>query len=119
VADLLCTGMRSFLYRLDVPLTESLDELLKALADYYFDQPACIHRRPNVGYYRLARQLAAEYRAEGVVFKTLLFCDAYQLEASRLEKELGLPFLHLDTDYGAGNVEQTRTRIEAFIETLG
>jgi benzoyl-CoA reductase/2-hydroxyglutaryl-CoA dehydratase subunit BcrC/BadD/HgdB len=118
VTDLMCNGVRTFVDPLDVPVTSDTDALREALADYYFDQPGCIQRRPNRGYYGLARRLAKEFRVEGVILKTLLFCDAHNYEAVRFAKEVDLPLLHLDTDYGERNREQIRTRVEAFLETL-
>jgi benzoyl-CoA reductase/2-hydroxyglutaryl-CoA dehydratase subunit BcrC/BadD/HgdB len=52
------------------------------------------------------------------VYKTLLYCDPYSFEAQRLKRALGLPFLHLDTDYAHENRAQVRTRVEAFLELL-
>ena len=118
VTDLLCTGVRSFIDRLAVPESGDTPELVERLADFYFDQPGCIHQRPNDGFYALARKLGADLRVHAVVLKTLLYCDGYNFEANRLERELGLPFLHIDTDYGEANREQVRTRVEAFLETL-
>jgi benzoyl-CoA reductase/2-hydroxyglutaryl-CoA dehydratase subunit BcrC/BadD/HgdB len=118
VTDLLCTGVRSFIDRPSVPESGTIESLLRGLADFYFDQPSCIHQRPNDGFYALARKLGADLRVHAVVLKTLLYCDGYNFEANRLERELGLPFLHIDTDYGEGNREQMRTRVEAFLETL-
>lgn len=118
VTDLLCTGVRSFIDRPAEPESSDLDRLLNQPADFYFDQPGCIHQRPNDGFYALARKLGADLRVHAVVLKTLLYCDGYNFEANRLERELGLPFLHIDTDYGEGNREQMRTRVEAFLETL-
>jgi benzoyl-CoA reductase/2-hydroxyglutaryl-CoA dehydratase subunit BcrC/BadD/HgdB len=118
VTDLLCTGVRSFIDRPSVPASGAVDSLLNHLADFYFDQPGCIHQRPNEGFYALARRLCADLRVHAVVLKTLLYCDAYNFEATRMERELDRPFLHIDTDYGEGNREQMRTRVEAFLETL-
>jgi benzoyl-CoA reductase/2-hydroxyglutaryl-CoA dehydratase subunit BcrC/BadD/HgdB len=118
VADALCSGARTFRAALDVPVSDDRELLMTTLADYYFDQPGCIQRRPNADYYRLLRELIAEYSVQGVIYKTLLFCDGYSLEAVRLEKELGRPVLHLDADYGGQNTEQMRTRVEAFLEML-
>jgi uroporphyrinogen decarboxylase len=118
VADLLCNGVRTFLDPFDVPVTDDTDTLMSALADYYFDQPGCIQRRSNTGYYDLARRLIRDYQVEGILYKTLLFCDAYNYESVRFRKEFDLPFLHLDTDYGERNREQIRTRVEAFLETI-
>jgi benzoyl-CoA reductase/2-hydroxyglutaryl-CoA dehydratase subunit BcrC/BadD/HgdB len=118
VADMLSTGTRAFRDRIDVPLSEDREELLDRLADFYFDRTGVIQLRPNDGYYRQARSLIADYRVAGIVFKTLLFCDAYGLEARRLERELGLPLLHLDADYTGFDQAQLRTRVEAFLEAL-
>jgi benzoyl-CoA reductase/2-hydroxyglutaryl-CoA dehydratase subunit BcrC/BadD/HgdB len=117
VTDLLDTGVRSFIDRLVVPESGDAPELVNRLADFYFDQPH-IQQRPNDAFYALARRLAADLRVQAVVLKTLLYCDAYSFEAGRLERELGLPLLHIDTDYGEGNREQVLTRVEAFLETL-
>jgi benzoyl-CoA reductase/2-hydroxyglutaryl-CoA dehydratase subunit BcrC/BadD/HgdB len=118
VTDLLCTGVRSFIDRLAVPESRDIRSLLDRLASFYFDQPGCIHQRPNDEFYSLARRLAADLRVQAVVFKTLLYCDAYNFGTARMERELGLPLLHIDTDYGEANREQVRTRVEAFLETL-
>ncbi len=37
-------------------------------------------------------------------------------KAIRIAEELGLPFLHIETDYSESDVEQLKTRLEAFIE---
>jgi benzoyl-CoA reductase/2-hydroxyglutaryl-CoA dehydratase subunit BcrC/BadD/HgdB len=113
VADILCTGSRSFAE--DVPET---DDPLDGLASFYFSRVPCMHRRPNDALYGYARSLAAARRVEGLVYKTLLYCDSWDFEARRLKQALGLPMLHLDTDYAHENREQVRTRVEAFLETL-
>ena len=118
VTDLLCTGVRSFRDRLAVPDSGTGTDLLTRLADFYFDQSGCIHLRPNNGFYDLARRLCADLRVHAVVLKTLLYCDAHNFEATRMERALGLPLLHIDTDYGEANREQVRTRVEAFLEML-
>ncbi|MEO0085356.1 MAG: 2-hydroxyacyl-CoA dehydratase family protein, partial [candidate division WOR-3 bacterium] len=66
-----------------------------------------------------ARKLVASRRVAGLVFKTLLYCDAWSFEARRLHEELGIPVLAVDSDYSGQNREQVRTRVEAFLETLG
>jgi benzoyl-CoA reductase/2-hydroxyglutaryl-CoA dehydratase subunit BcrC/BadD/HgdB len=129
VTDLLCNGVRSFYGfprlisdrsdpsdKSDAP--GAVNQVLARLADFYFDQPGCISRRPNTGYYDLARRLQEQFRVEAVILKTLLFCDAYNFEARQMARELDLPLLHIDTDYGDGNREQLRTRVEAFLEML-
>jgi benzoyl-CoA reductase/2-hydroxyglutaryl-CoA dehydratase subunit BcrC/BadD/HgdB len=113
VVDVLCTGGRSFAE--DVPETE---DPLDGLTRFYYGRIPCMHRRPNDAFYDYARRLARERRVDGFVYKTLLYCDAYSFEAKRLKQALGLPMLHLDTDYSYENREQVRTRVEAFLEML-
>jgi benzoyl-CoA reductase/2-hydroxyglutaryl-CoA dehydratase subunit BcrC/BadD/HgdB len=129
VTDILCTGTRWFAD--EVPdegesgngeagrreRDRSGDAPLDRLARFYFSRP-CMHRRPNSGMYEYAQKLAREFRAEGLVYKTLLYCDPWNFEARRLQEALGIPMLHLDTDYSTENREQVRTRVEAFLETL-
>lgn len=112
VTDILCTGTRWFAG--DVPAEGAP---LDRLAWFYYGQP-CMHRRPNDGLYEYARQASRDFRVEGLVYKTLLYCDPYAFEVKRLQEALGIPVLHLDTDYSTENREQVRTRVEAFLETL-
>jgi benzoyl-CoA reductase/2-hydroxyglutaryl-CoA dehydratase subunit BcrC/BadD/HgdB len=112
VTDILCTGTRWFAE--DVQ-TEGAP--LDRLARFYFSRP-CMHRRPNSSMYEYAQKLAGEFRVQGLVYKTLLYCDPWNFEARRLQEALGIPMLHLDTDYSTENREQVRTRVEAFLETL-
>jgi benzoyl-CoA reductase/2-hydroxyglutaryl-CoA dehydratase subunit BcrC/BadD/HgdB len=129
VTDVLCTGTRWFAE--DVPdegesgngeigrrgRDRSAADPLDRLASYYFGRP-CMHRRPNSALYEYAQKLAREFRVEGLVYKTLLYCDPWSFEARRLQEALGIPMLHLDTDYSTENRQQVRTRVEAFLETL-
>jgi benzoyl-CoA reductase/2-hydroxyglutaryl-CoA dehydratase subunit BcrC/BadD/HgdB len=113
VADVLCTGTRWFAE--DVG---SGGDPLDRLAHYYYTRIPCSHRRPNTALYDYARQQASSFRVQGLVYKTLLYCDPWSFEVRRLQEALGLPTLHLDTDYSTENREQVRTRVEAFLETL-
>jgi benzoyl-CoA reductase/2-hydroxyglutaryl-CoA dehydratase subunit BcrC/BadD/HgdB len=124
VTDILCTGTRWFAE--DVPdegergndeVEERECDPLARLARFYFGRD-CMCRRPNRALYDYARQLTARFRVQGLVYKTLLYCDPYSFEVKRLQQALGIPVLHLDTDYSSENREQVRTRVEAFVETL-
>ena len=112
VTDILCTGTRWFAE--DVP---SGGAPLDRLARFYFSRP-CMHRRPNSALYGYAQRLAREFRVQGLVYKTMLYCDPWNFEARRLQEALRISMLHLDTDYSTENREQVRTRVEAFLETL-
>jgi benzoyl-CoA reductase/2-hydroxyglutaryl-CoA dehydratase subunit BcrC/BadD/HgdB len=38
--------------------------------------------------------------------------------AKTVKDDMGLPFLHLETDYSQSDVETLRVRIEAFLEMI-
>ena len=64
----------------------------------------------------------SEYRVDGVLWYSLLYRDSYDREAILFSKELqdrGIPFLKISSDYDAAETEAMRTRIEAFLETIG
>jgi benzoyl-CoA reductase/2-hydroxyglutaryl-CoA dehydratase subunit BcrC/BadD/HgdB len=91
---------------------------LSELARFYFSRLPGIFRRPNDDTYTRIRNLIGERRVQGMVLKTLLYCDPWNYEAVRLRREIGIPLLHIDGNYSLENREQVRTRIEAFLESL-
>ncbi|UCG43543.1 MAG: 2-hydroxyacyl-CoA dehydratase [candidate division WOR-3 bacterium] len=113
VTDLLDTGTRWF--EDDIELAGGVFE---DLARFYYSRSPCITRRPNLAAYVLAGKKLDEYRVQGLVYKTLLYCDPWDFEAVRLRQELEIPMLHVDGNYSAENREQLRTRVEAFLESL-
>ena len=60
-----------------------------------------------------------ESKIQGIIYNTVKFCDTYSYEYSCLKEELDIPMLKIETDYNNKNSGQLKTRIEAFIETLG
>jgi benzoyl-CoA reductase/2-hydroxyglutaryl-CoA dehydratase subunit BcrC/BadD/HgdB len=66
--------------------------------------------------------LARECRADGIVIQILKFCDTWGVEAAAFVsciREAGIPVLRLERDYRLGSEGQLRTRIQAFIESMG
>jgi benzoyl-CoA reductase/2-hydroxyglutaryl-CoA dehydratase subunit BcrC/BadD/HgdB len=64
----------------------------------------------------------AAYGADGVIHYGLQFCQPYQIEALNVEQALEaakMPTMRIDTDYSMEDVEQLKTRVEAFIERIG
>lgn len=123
VTDFLCTGTRWFAEEVggrDRAIDRSRDGAgeLARIAEHYYTRVPCAHRRPNDAFFEYARKRALDFGAQGVVFKTLLYCDPWALERARLRDELSLPVLHIDSTYSVENREQARTRVEAFVENL-
>jgi len=63
-----------------------------------------------------------EFRVDGVVIEIIKFCDLWGVDAMPLVAALrknGVPVLKLEREYAAGGEGQLRTRVQAFIESLG
>ncbi len=114
-----CVGERG-LRNLVATDGKTLDELLESLVDRYF-QIDCAIFTPNPDRLGHIREMAKTYRADGVIHYGLNFCQPYQMEAipvaDALEKD-GIPTLRIETDYSLEDVEQLKTRVEAFLEML-
>jgi benzoyl-CoA reductase/2-hydroxyglutaryl-CoA dehydratase subunit BcrC/BadD/HgdB len=114
-----CVGARGLRGEVDAD-GGTVDTLIDKLVDRYFEINCAIFA-PNDGRYRDLMAMASELRADGVIHYNLQFCQPYQIEAVHVERraeEGGLPSLRIDTDYGAEDTEQVRTRIEAFVERI-
>ncbi|MGA2933876.1 MAG: double-cubane-cluster-containing anaerobic reductase [Methanomicrobiales archaeon] len=110
-----CTGTRSFWDLVD----EDADPW-KALAERYLEIP-CACMTPNDQ--RVARivDLAKQYDVRGVVYYTLQFCHAYNIERLRVQKALKkekIPLLAIESDYGDSDLEQIGIRVDAFMEMI-
>jgi len=120
VADSTCFGSRMFWQDVD----EEWDDPLQALARYYVaDRPSC----PRVfdayeGRATYIRKMIEDFAVDAVILERLMFCDSWGWEQYRLHhtfKEWGVPLLMLDREYTLGGQGQLRTRVQAFLETMG
>ncbi|WP_035243800.1 double-cubane-cluster-containing anaerobic reductase [Desulfonatronovibrio hydrogenovorans] len=111
-----CTGIKSF----DL-LVEEQGDPYHNLALRYLRTP-CSCMTPNQGRFDLVRQLAQEFKVNGIIDQTWQFCHTYNVESNSIQdmaaNTLNLPFMHIDTDYSDNDTEQLRTRIEAFLEMI-
>jgi benzoyl-CoA reductase/2-hydroxyglutaryl-CoA dehydratase subunit BcrC/BadD/HgdB len=67
------------------------------------------------------RELAKEFKVDGVIGERLLFCDQWVVEHYMNTQDLkkdDIPFLALDREYILSGKGQLRTRVQAFLETL-
>lgn len=98
----------------------SVEALVENIVDRYFGIDCAVFS-PNLSRLEHTRQMARDYRADGVIHYSLQFCQPYQIEAGPVEEALekeGIPVLRIDTDYSQEDVEQIRTRVEAFVERV-
>jgi benzoyl-CoA reductase/2-hydroxyglutaryl-CoA dehydratase subunit BcrC/BadD/HgdB len=119
VGEEMCTGergTRNFVANENV----SAEEMINAIVDRYFKIDCAIFT-PNTERFENIKQMAKQYKADGVIYYSLQFCQPYQNESISIEKQLekeGVPVLNIDTDYSSEDIGQLKTRIEAFIERL-
>lgn len=121
-ADRFCYG--SFPGRDIIELTENEDALTQICRQYmyrgqcprYMNQDKIQERR------RYVDQLAKEYRADGIIYQQIKFCDPWAYErmvgTQVLREDYHYPVLSIDRPYATGNSGQLRTRVQAFMESV-
>ncbi len=111
-----CSG-----YKKTRVMVEEEGDALSAIAKAYLHVP-CSVMSPNPHRYTTLRTLAEEFSADAIIDLTWHGCQTYDVESGRIkpfvQKTLGMPFLHLETDYSETDTEQLKVRIEAFIEMV-
>lgn len=112
-----CTGLKPILE--DVVLNGA--DPLRALAEKYYRNPCAVKTR-NEARMDSLRCLAAEYRAECVIELIWQACITYDVESFRVkrlaERDLGLPYLRIETDYSPSDSARIAVRVEALYETV-
>lgn len=114
-----CIGTRNIRDLVDES-GESLDELLNALVDRYM-RIDCACFTPNTERMDNIVSMARDLNADGVIHYGLSFCQPYAMEAFKVERALkaaNIPMLSIETDYSMEDVEQLKTRVEAFVEMV-
>ncbi len=97
---------------------QSLDGMLDAIVDRYM-RIDCACFTPNTERLDNIVEMALGLGVKGVIHYGLSFCQPYGMEAYKVEKALagaGIPMLSIETDYSMEDVEQLKTRVEAFVE---
>ena len=74
------------------------------------------HRREYVN------KLAKEYKADGIIYEQMKFCDPWAYEkmmgSTILRNKYGYPVLAVDRPYSIGISGQMQTRVQAFVESI-
>jgi benzoyl-CoA reductase/2-hydroxyglutaryl-CoA dehydratase subunit BcrC/BadD/HgdB len=103
---------------------EGAGDPFTALAQYYIaERPSC--PRMFGDYPRRAgfiRDAIREFKVDGIIGERMLFCDNWTVEHFMMGKEFkaaGIPYLTLDRECLLAGVGQLRTRVQAFLETMG
>ncbi len=122
VADRFCFG--SLPERVPIRLDDTQDVLTQVCRHYltmgkcprYMNAQKVSERQDYV------RQLVQEYRADGVIYQQMKFCDYWGYERAYASKNMrekyGVTKHSIDRPYVTGNSGQLRTRFQAFVESL-
>jgi benzoyl-CoA reductase/2-hydroxyglutaryl-CoA dehydratase subunit BcrC/BadD/HgdB len=118
VADRFCFGSLPQL----VPIPE-VDDPLAALAAHSLRKTPC-PRMMEAFDERVdeALRVVEAFAVDGVVLETMKFCDTWGVESSPLVDALrraDVPVLRLEREYALTGEGQMRTRIQAFLESMG
>ena len=120
VGDESCTGDR-YLYDPVGHTERTLNDQMIGIASRYLAPCICPSFSPNEDRLTIINKLVSESAVDGVLYHVLKGCVIYDFEVHRVERALkttGVPLLRIETDYNPEDIEQLRTRIEAFIEML-
>ncbi len=112
-----CTGLKPILDDVD----ETAADPIVAIAEKYFRLPCSVMTR-NSRRFDVLRDLAGEYRAQCVIDLIWQACLTYDVESffvkQLAEKDLGLPYLRIETDYSPSDSARIALRVEALFETV-
>lgn len=118
VADRFCTGSMPGLMSIEMN-----GDPFMSLAAHSFKKTLCPHMMEDFDRrFNTIVETVREYKVDGVVIEIIKFCDLWGVDAmplvSALRKE-GIPVLKLEREYRLGSEGQLRTRVQAFIESMG
>jgi bzd-type benzoyl-CoA reductase N subunit len=118
VTDSLCFGSRYFWEPVDTK-----GDLMLNLARAYLKRPSCPRMVDDIGERgEFVKQMVKDFKVDGVIFQRIRYCDLWggQLLYTKKDlKEADIPLLILEREYMMRDVGQLRTRIQAFLETIG
>ena len=111
-----CAGLKSCMRLVD----ENSNDMIRAIAERYL-RIGCAVMAPNTTRMNNLKELVKQFGVDVVINVTLHACTTYDVESrivADLMKELGMPYMSIETDYTEGDEGQLLTRIQAFIEML-
>ena len=118
VTDLMCFGLRGF-----CDLVDEDSGPVAALAKRYIQRSISCPRM--IDYQRrldFMKDLVQEFKVDGIIVARMKYCDNWACDGAMIKhqaQEDGLPCLILEREHLMRAVGQMRTRVQAFLETIG
>ncbi len=119
VRDAYCGGLRDQIGLVD----ESLDDPFRAIADRYLERLSC--PRMYDDYPRRLEtivRMAGDAAVDGIILEQMKFCETWGIDGNVLLQDLrkrDIPVLRLEREYRMSGAGQLRTRVQAFLESMG
>lgn len=117
VADRFCFG--------SLPGMEMIPEagdVYMNLATHYLDINECPRMMEKMEFRAdRAETYFKEYKADGIIFETLKFCDMWgyeKLKTLKILEDKGIPCVRIEREYALTGEGQLKTRVQAFIESI-
>jgi benzoyl-CoA reductase/2-hydroxyglutaryl-CoA dehydratase subunit BcrC/BadD/HgdB len=118
VMDDICTGTKG---QWDpVERNYFATDSMVSIADRYL-MNTCACFTPNDARMIRLRRFVSDWKVDGVIYQVSQACHTYGMEQPSVSRDIeskGIPVLNIETDFSREDVEQIRTRVEAFIEML-
>jgi len=121
--DRFCFG--SYPGRNEIVLNEEEDALTQVCRHYITNCqcPRMMSMDKVYGRKQYVADLAREYKADGIIYQQVKFCDPWAYErtlgSAMLNADFGYPVLSVDRPYNiASSSGQMRTRVQAFVESI-
>ena len=119
VTDDICTGTKGMWDPVETSAWTGSD-LLVSLADRYLMNTCACFTPNNARIVRLKR-FVEDWKIDGVIYYVIMACHTYGMEQRRINHEMedmNIPVLNIETDFSQEDIEQIRTRLEAFMELI-
>ncbi|MHA1833145.1 MAG: 2-hydroxyacyl-CoA dehydratase subunit D [Candidatus Baldrarchaeia archaeon] len=116
-SDDLCTGSRYFWDNV-----ENTEDPIQGLTNRYLKRTPCAPQGPLESRLEYISFMVKEFKALGVITFTERFCDPILYDSVHLRNNLkkeGMPTTIIDYENPAQEIGRIKTRVEAFIESLG
>ena len=121
--DRFCFG--SYPGRNEIVLNDDEDALTQVCRHYIQNCqcPRMMNMEKVYGRKQYVADLAREYKADGIIYEQVKFCDPWAYErtlgSAMLKDDYGYPVLSVDRPYSiASSAGQMRTRVQAFVESI-
>ncbi len=126
VMDDICVGTRHFF-----PKVEMTDDPLDGIAQRYLDGIKCPRTirdttasfqtdlEERFGY---LKEYVEKWQVDGVILQSVRYCDTHGFEVPDVKsyfEQMGIPAIYLEHEYTKVALAPLKTRVEAFLETIG